>query len=412
MEAILKRCCGMDIHKKIIVACLLIEEKNGDVEKSTRHFPTMTDDLLRMKAWLIENGCTDVAMESTSVYWKPIFNILEDSMNVMIVNARLIKNVPGRKTDMNDSEWIAKLLRHGLLRNSFIPPRDIRDLRDLTRYRVKLVQNATSEKNRIQKILEDANIKLSSVLSKTFSVSGTEMIKAIIQGDSSPVEIADLARRRLRSKIPELIKALKGNVTEHHRFMLTAVFDHLNYIFERIADLEKRIEEKLQPYREIYELLMTIPGVSKHTAASIIAEIGVDMSVFPSSKHIASWAGVCPGNNESAGKRMSGKTRKGDSYLRVTLTEAAWAASKTKGNYLPEKYRKLAHRRGRKRAIMAISHKILCIVYNVIKKNEPYKDLGSNYLEQLHKESSRRNAVNRLKSLGFEVSLTPSKAVS
>lgn len=410
MEAILKRCCGMDIHKKIIVACLLIEEKNGEVEKSTRHFPTMTDDLLRMKAWLIENGCTDVAMESTSVYWKPIFNILEDSMNVMVVNARLIKNVPGRKTDMNDSEWIAKLLRHGLLRNSFIPPREIRDLRDLTRYRVKLVQNATSEKNRIQKILEDANIKLSSVLSKTFSVSGTEMIKAIIQGDLSTEEIANLARRRLRSKIPELIKALKGNVTGHHRFMLTEVFDHLNYIFDRIVDLEERIQEKLEPHREVYDLLMTIPGVSKHTAASIIAEIGVDMSVFPSSKHIASWAGVCPGNNESAGKRMSGKTRKGDSWLRVTLTEAAWASSKTKDNYLSDKYRRLAHRRGSKRSIMAIGHKILCISYNLIKKKEPYHDLGSSYLEQLHGENSKRNAVNRLKSLGYDVSLTPINA--
>ena len=410
MEAILKRCCGMDIHNKIIVACLLTENESGEVRKETRHFPTMTDDLLRMKAWLIENGCTDVAMESTSVYWKPIFNILEYSMNVMIVNARLIKNVPGRKTDMNDSEWIAKLLRHGLLRNSFIPPKEIRDLRDLTRYRVKLVQNATAEKNRIQKILEDANIKLSSVLSKTFSVSGTEMIKAIIQGDLSTEEIADLAKRRLRSKIPELIKALKGNVTEHHRFMLTEVFEHLNYLSERIQDLEQRIEDMLEPHREIYELLMTIPGVNKHTAASIIAEIGVDMSVFPSSKHIASWAGVCPGNNESAGKRMSGKTRKGDSWLRVTLTESAWAASKTKENYLSDKYRRLAHRRGSKRSIMAIGHKILCISYNLIKKKEPYHDLGSSYLEQLHGENSKRNAVNRLKSLGYDVSLTPIKA--
>lgn len=412
MQSILKRCCGMDIHKKIIVACLLIENENGEAQTEIRHFPTMTEDILKLEQWLLENGCTHVAMESTSVYWKPIFNILEDSLNVMIVNARLIKNVPGRKTDQNDSEWIATLLRHGLLRNSFIPPRDIRDLRDLTRYRVKLVQNATSEKNRVQKILEDANIKISSVLSKTFSVSGTEMIKAIIQGGSSPEDIADMARRRLRSKIPELIKALRGNVTEHHRFMLTEVFDHLNYLSERIQDVEQRIEEKLEPHREVYELLMTIPGVNKHTAASIIAEIGVDMSLFPNSKHLASWAGVCPGNNESAGKRMSGKTRKGDRHLRVTLTEAAWAASKTKNNYLCEKYRRLAYRRGKKRSITAIAHKILCIAYNVIGKKEPYKDLGPDYLEQLHQENSKRNAVNRLKSLGFEVNLTPTKAVS
>ena len=407
MQPILKSCCGMDIHKKIIVACLLKEEKNGEVKTEIRHFPTLTEDILKMEQWLLENECTHVAMESTSVYWKPIFNILEDSMKVMVVNARLIKNVPGRKTDQNDSEWIATLLRHGLLRNSFIPPRDIRDLRDLTRYRVKLVQNATAEKNRIQKILEDANIKLSSVLSKTFSVSGTEMIKAIIEGGSSPEEIANLARRRLRSKIPELIKALRGHVTDHHRFMLAVSFDHLKYLLERISKIEQRIEEKLEPHKEIYELLMTIPGVNKHVAASVIAEIGVDMSQFPNSKHLASWAGVCPGNNESAGKRMSGKTRKGDSSLRVTLTEAAWAASKTKENYLSEKYRRLVHRRGQKRSIMAIAHKILVIAYNVIDKKEPYKDLGPGYLEQLHKENSKRNAVNRLRTLGYEVNLTP-----
>ncbi len=411
MQPILKSCCGMDVHKKVIVACLLREIDNGEVKKEIKHFSTLTEDILKMERWLLENECTHVAMESTSVYWKPIFNILEDSLKVMVVNARLIKNVPGRKTDQNDSEWIATLLRHGLLRNSFIPTRDIRDLRDLTRYRVKLVQNATAEKNRLQKILEDANIKLSSVLSKTFSVSGTEMIKAIIEGESSPEEIAELARKRLRSKIPELIKALRGHVTDHHRFMMTESFEHLNYLAERIQEIEQRIEEKLEPHKAVYELLMTIPGVNKHCAASIIAEIGVDMSVFPSAKHLASWAGVCPGNNESAGKRMSGKTRKGDAWLSVTLTEAAWAASKTKDNYLSEKYRRLVHRRGQKRSIMAIAHKILCIAYNVIDKKEPYKDLGPDYLEQLHKENSKRNAVNRLKSLGYEVNLTPTKAI-
>jgi transposase len=400
----------MDVHKKVIVACLLKENEKGEVEKEIKHYPTLTEYILKMEQWLLMNECTHIAMESTSVYWKPIFNILEDSMKVMVVNARLIKNVPGRKTDQNDSEWIATLLRHGLLRNSFIPPRDIRDLRDLTRYRVKLVQNTTAEKNRLQKILEDANIKLSSVLSKTFSVSGTEMIKAIIEGESAPEEIADLARKRLRSKIPELIQALRGHVTDHHRFMMMESFEHLNYLLERIHDIEQRIEEMLEPYSEIYELLMTIPGVNKHTAASIIAEIGVDMSVFPNAQHLASWAGVCPGNNESAGKRMSGRTRKGDSWLRVTLTEAAWAASKTKDNYLSEKYRRLVHRRGQKRSIMAIAHKILVIAYNVIENKEPYKDLGPDYLERLHKENSKRNAVNRLKALGYEVNLTKTKA--
>jgi len=408
MQPILKRCCGLDIHKSVIVACLIIESLDGKVKETKQTFSAMTEDLLRMKQWLLENECLDVAMESTSTYWKPVFNILEDSMNVMVVNARLIKNVPGRKTDLNDSQWIATLLRHGLLRNSFIPPRDIRDLRDLIRYRAKLIQNVTAEKNRLQKIMEDANIKISSVLSKTFSVSGTNMIQALIKGDSSPEQIADLARCRLRSKIPDLIKALRGHVTDHHRFMMAEIFEHLNYLGERIADLERRIDENLEPYRDVFDRLMTIPGVNKHCAASIIAEIGVDMSVFETPQRLASWAGVCPGNNESAGKRMSGKTRKGDCWLRVTLTEAAWAASKTKGNYLSEKYRRLAHRRGQKRAIMAIAHKILCIAFHVIKNKVPYKDLGPDYLERLHNENSKKNAVNRLRALGFEVSLTPS----
>ncbi len=412
MQAILKSCCGIDVHKAVIVACLMTEDENGKVAKESRQYATMTEDILEMKLWLLKNECFHVAMESTSVFWKPIFNILEDTINVMVVNARLIKNVPGRKTDLNDSEWIATLLRYGLLRNSFIPPKDIRDLRDLTRYRVKLVQNATSEKNRLQKILEDANIKISSILSKTFTVSGIDMIQAIIKGDSTPEQIADLARRRLRSKIPELTKALRGHVTEHHRFMLTEIFDHLNYLSERIADLEKMIEEKLEPYRNIFDLLITIPGINKHCAASIIAEIGVDMSIFQTPKRLASWAGVCPGNNESAGKRLSGKTRKGDNWLRVTLTEAAWAASKTKNNYLSEKFRRLSHRRGQKRAITAIAHKILCITYHVIEKKEPYKDLGPDYLEKIHNDNSKRNAVNRLKSLGYEVLLTPVNAVS
>jgi transposase len=407
MEDILERCCGLDVHKSKVVACLLVGELNGEVKKSIKAFSTMTGDLLRLKDWLEAEGCTHVALESTGVYWKPVFNILEGSMKVILANARHIKNVPGRKTDIKDCEWIAKLLRCGLIEESFIPPKPIRELRDLTRYRKKLVNAATAERNRVQKILEDANIKLSSVASNVFGASGEEILRALIEGKQTPEEMAQLAKRKLRDKIPELVESLKGCLSEHHRYLLEKSLKHLEFLEESIEDLEQRIDACLEPYRKEYELLQTIPGLKEQTAASLIAEIGIDMSRFPSDANLSSWAGMSPGNNESAGKRKSGRTTKGDNPLRCTLCEAAWAASRTKDTYLSAKYHRIAARRGKKRAIIALGHKILVIAYHVLKQDCSYLDLGADYFDKLHRKALETSLVRKLQSLGYYVSLEP-----
>ncbi|PIP48035.1 MAG: IS110 family transposase [Chloroflexi bacterium CG23_combo_of_CG06-09_8_20_14_all_45_10] len=407
MEDNLERCCGIDVHKSKVVACLLVGELNGEVKKTIKTFSTMTNDLLKLRDWLEAEGCTHVAVESTGVYWKPVFNILESSVKVILANARHIKNLPGRKTDVKDCEWIAKLLRCGLIEESFIPPKPIRELRDLTRYRKKLVSAATAERNRVQKILEDANIKFSSVASNVFGASGREILQALTQGEQSPEEMAQLAKGKLRGKIPELVESLNGCLSDHHRYLLEKSLRHLEFLEEPIEELEQRIDACLEPYGEECELLQTIPGVKEQTAASLIAEIGTDMSRFPTDAHLSSWAGMSPGNNESAGKRKSGRTTKGDSSLRCTLCEAAWGASRTKNTYLSARYHRIAARRGKKRAIMALGHKILVIVYHVLKQGRSYLDLGSDYFDKLHRKALETSLVKKLQSLGYCVSLEP-----
>jgi transposase len=403
MEIIIERGCGIDIHKKTIVACSLIGKAGEKPKKTIKTFSTMTRDLLACKDWLESEGCTHVAMESTGVYWKPIFNILEDSMEVILANARHIKNVPGRKTDVKDCEWIAELLRHGLIKGSFIPPRPIRELRDLTRYRRKLIQLRASEINRIQKFLEDANIKLSSVATNINGVSAQEMIYHLIRNDMTPQEMSELAKGRLRKKLTDLEKALEGNFREHHRLILRVCIQMVASYDQAINKLDREIDKRMLPYTEESERLQTIPGVKKKTAESIIAETGVDMSRFPSHAHLSSWAGVSPGNNESAGKRYSGRITPGNKWLKGALTEAAWAASKTKGTYLKARYQRLASRRGKKRACLAIGHSILIMAYHIIKEQYVYKELGDDFFDRLNEEYLIKRLTLRIQGLGYTV---------
>lgn len=405
MEPIIERCCGIDVHKKTIVACLIVGKPDGKPQKTIKTFSTMTRDLLACKDWLESEDCTYVAMESSGVYWKPVFNILEDSMEVILANARHIKNVPGRKTDVKDCEWIAQLLRHGLIKGSFIPPRPIRELRDLTRYRRKLIQTKSSELNRIHKLLEDANIKLSSVVSDINGISAQDMIYHLIKEDMSPKEMAELARGRLRKKITELEKALEGHIREHHRLIIRVSIQMIASYDKAIDKLDREIDQRMKPYREESERLQSIPGLKKKTAESIVAEIGVDMSRFPSDAHLSSWAGLSPGNNESAGKRRSGKSTPGNRWLKGSLTEAAWAASKAKGTYLKARYHRLASRRGKKRACLAIGHTILIMSYHIIKERCTYRELGADYFDRLNEQKVVMRLTSRIQALGYELYL-------
>jgi len=405
MEAIIERCCGIDVHKKTITACLMVGKPNEKPTVTIKTFSTMTRDLLACKDWLESEGCTHVALESTGVYWKPVFNILEDSMEIILANARHIKNVPGRKTDVKDCAWIAELLRHGLIKGSFIPPRPIRELRDLTRYRKKLIQQRSSELNRIQKFLEDANIKLSSVVTDINGVSAQDMIHHLIKQDMTPQEMAELARGRLRNKITELEKALEGAMRKHHRLILTISIQMIASYDQVIDELDREIDERMKPYRENSELLQTIPGIKKRAAESIVAEIGVDMSRFPSDRHLSSWAGVSPGNNESAGKRKSSKSIKGNKWLKATLTECAWSTSRNKGTYLKARFQRLAARRGKKRAALAVAHTILIMAYHIIKEQCTYKELGGDYFDRLNEEHLIKRLTTKIQALGYKVDL-------
>ncbi len=407
MQTLVERGCGLDVHQATVVACLLMVRRDGKVQKQVRTFGTTTRELLCLREWLLAEGCTHVAMESTGVYWKPVYTILEGAFQIVVANAQHVKKVPGRKTDVKDAEWIADLLCHGLLRSSFVPPKPIRELRDLTRYRRKLVESQTAERNRLLKLLETANIKLASVATDVFGVSGLLMLEALVEGKATPQEMAELAKRKLRKKIPELELALEGKVEEHHRFLLHLQLDRLQAVEEDLARLEQRIEEKLKPYATQLALLDEIPGVDWTLAAVIIAELGVDMSVFQSVSQLASWAGVCPGNNESAGKRKSSRIPKGNIHLKVALVEAASAAAKAKGTYLRDKFYRLKARRGYKRAAVAIGHKILVSAYHMLSQNVSYNDLGDLYLDKLNKHHLTRNLVHRLQRLGYSVTLTP-----
>jgi transposase len=359
-----------------------------------------------MVDWLQAKGVTHVAMESTGVYWKPIYNLLEETgIQPLVVNARDMKNVPGRKTDVKDAEWIANLLRHGLLRGSFIPSRAQRELRELVRYRRSLIEEQSREVNRIQKVLEGANIKLGDVAADVLGKSGREILECLVQGETNPEKLADLARGRLKKKREELAEALRGVMGPHQRMMLASQLRHIDFLDQEIARLDKEIEERMRPFAEALERVDEIHGLGRRNAEEILAETGVDMSRFPSEAHIASWASICPGNNESAGKRLSGKTRKGNPHLRAALVRAARAAARTKGTYLSALYHRLAARRGGNRAAVAVGHAILVIIYHMLKKGTPYEDLGPDYFDKLNERAAVSRAVARLEALGYKVTL-------
>jgi transposase len=395
MEIVYPRCGGLDSHKQLVVACLITPGDDGAPRKEVRSFGTMTDDLLALADWLVDAGCTHVAMESTGVYWRPLYNLLEGSFTLLLVNAQHIKAVPGRKTDVRDCEWIADLLRHGLLRASFVPERPQRELRDLTRYRTALVQERSAEVNRLQQSLEGANIKLAAVATDIMGKSGRQILAALAQ----------VAKGRLREKIPDLERALVGRFGAHQRFLVARQLAHIDYLDGAIAELSAAIAERLSPFEDELARLDEITGVGRWTAEVIIAELGTDMTRFPTDRHAASWAGLCPGNHESAGKRQSGKTRKGKRYLRAALTEAAQAAGRTKDTYLGAQYRRLAARRGKQRAALAVGHTILIIAYHLLTDGTTYHDLGSDYFDRRDQRALERRLVRRLEALGNKVTI-------
>jgi transposase len=408
MDILYACCAGLDVHKETVVVTVRRRQDNGKLQQHTRTYGTMTEQLLELADWLEGEGVTHVAMESTGVYWKPIWNLMEDRFAILLVNAGHIKHVPGRKTDVKDSEWIAQLLQCGLLRGSFVPPPPQRALRELTRQRRQLVQAKVSVANRIQKVLEDANIKLGSVVSDVLGVSGRDMLRALVAGQDDAKQLAELARGRLRAKIPGLRLALQGRMTEHHRFLLGLLLDELTQLEGLIGRLTARITEVLpSPFVKAVERLTTIPGIDVRAAENIVAEIGVDMEVFPSAGHLASWTGMCSGQRESAGKRQSGRTRKGNQWLRTTLVQVAWAASRTKQTYLSAQYRRLVARRGKKRALVAVGHTILVMIYHLLRQDTSYAELGGDYFELLDRTRLTRTLVRRLERLGHEVVLKP-----
>ena len=401
MEVLYERCCGLDVHKKSVTACFL-----GPEGKETRSFRTMTRDLLELAGWLVERGCTHVAMESTGVYWKPIFNLLEGlEMTVWVVNARDVQNVPGRKTDMKDAEWLATLLRHGLLRPSYIPDRPQRELRELVRYRRSLIEERAREVSRLQKVLEGANIKLGDVVSDVMGKSARAMLEELAAGETDPARLAERAQGRLQAKREDLVEALRGLMGPHQRELLAMQLEHIGFLEAQIEKLDRAIAERMRPFEAALEAVDEIPGVGRRTAEEVLVETGTDMGVFPTAAHLASWAGLCPGNHESAGKRMSGRTRKGNPYLRRALVEAARAASHTKGTYLAAQYHRLAARRGAKRAAVAVAHTILVIIYHLLKHGTRYRDLGADYFERLNEQTIVRRSVQRLEALGYRVTV-------
>jgi transposase len=407
MEILYPICCGLDVHKDTLTACLRRLTPPGAVTKELRTFGTTTGDLLRLCEWLGAAGCTHVAMESTGVYWKPVFNLLEGHLEqLLVVNARHVKALPGRKKDSLDAEWLAQLLQHGLLRGSFIPPAPIRALRECTRYRTQLIRARADEANRIQKLLEGANLKLGSVATDILGVSGRAMLAALVQGEAVPERLAGLAKGSLRKKQPQLIAALTGQITLVQRQLLGVQLAHVEFLDRTIAALDTHIATLLGPYQAELTRLQSTTGIAQRTAEVLLAELGPDRRVFPSARHCASWAALCPGHDESAGKRRSGKTRKGSPWLRAALIEAAWATSHTKG-YLGAQYRRLARRRGRKKALVAVAHSILVIVYHILRDGTTYRDLGQDYFDRRDTPRLQRRLVSRLEALGLRVTVEP-----
>jgi len=401
MEVVHPRCSGLDVHKKTVVACVMVPGR-----KEVRTFGTVTAELLRLSDWLQEEGVTTVAMESTGVYWKPVFNVLETTgLELLVVNAQHIKAVPGRKTDVKDAEWIADLLRHGLVRASFIPSRPQRELRELVRYRKTVVEQRSHLVQRIQKLLEGANIKLSDVASDIVGVSGTAMLRALANGESDLDRLVELAKTSLRNKREELRLALEGSFGSHQRFLLGKQLDQLEFIDRQIADLNLEVEQRLRPFEALLARLDAIPGIGQRNAEQILVEVGTDMSRFPSAAHFASWAKLCPGNDESAGKRRSGRTGMGSRWLRSTMVEAAWSASRVRNSYFAAQYHRLVPRRGKRRAAVAVAHSMLIAIYHLIKDGTIYQDLGPNHFDELDRKRITHRAVRRLQALGYTVTL-------
>jgi transposase len=405
MDTLHRRCCGLDVHKDSVQACVRLIDDNGVWTSRVRSFSTMTASLLQLADWLAELEVTHVAMEATGVYWKPIWNLLEDRFELILANARHIKNVPGRKTDVADCQWIAQLLQHGLLRSSFVPDRPIREARDLTRHRTQLVGEKTRVANRIQKVLEDTNIKLASVATDILGKSGRMMLKAMIEGVDDPKALAKMALGKLRKKEGQLQLALQGRMSEHHRFQLRLLMDQLDGLEALIERIETRLDQMMKPLSETMQRLDEIPGIDVRAAQSIVSEIGTDMSRFASADHLCSWAGMCPGNHESAGKRRRGTTRPGNRWLRMTLTQCAWAASHCKNRYLSSQYRRLASRRGKKKALIAVGHSILAILYSMLKEGSHYRDLGGDWFDRQNSHRLKQHLVKRLEGLGYQVTL-------
>lgn len=402
-EQVIERGCGIDVHKMVLVATI----RGVGIKEETRSFNGFTESIEELREWLKENQITHVAMESTGVYWKPVYNILEADFTILLVNARHIKNVPGQKTDKKDSRWITKLLLSGLLKGSFIPPKAIRELRDLTRYKRKVIEQISSEKNRIHKLLEDANIKLSSVVSNLNGATATKIIDAMIGGEENIDELLKFRHGKMQSSIEDLAASLKGNLTTHHRFMLQTVKESIKHKEQIIIKLDEQIDKQLKENELILdaELLATIPGVGKDGATYIIAEVGNNMEQFPNEQHLASWAGMSPGSNESAGKKKSTRITHGDKYLKVLLVQCAWAATRTKGTYLRSKYDSLVGRRGKKRALIAVGHKILVAAYFILKDKVSYKELGAEYLQELKKGKQIKRHIQLLKELGVDIEI-------
>jgi transposase len=405
MDVLIARCCGLDVHQKTVVASVRILGPTGEVTRETRTFGTTTRALEGLAAWLRPFAVTHIAMEATGVLWKPVWHILEPEWQLLLVNPQHLKRVPGRKSDVQDAEWIAQLLQCGLLRGSYVPPVAIRELRDLTRTRTTLEDETTAVVNRIHKVLEDANIKLSTVASDILGVSGRAMLAAIVAGDTDPERLADLARRRLRLKRAALVEALHGRVTDHHRFLLGRLLTQVRFLEEEIATFDQRIAELTRPFAAALARLDQIPGINQRTAETVLAEVGTDMTPFPSAPHLVSWAGVCPGKRESAGKSRRARMRKGNRWLTRALAQAAWAARNKKQCYLAAQFRRIARRRGEKRAVIAVAHSMLMATYFILRDGVDYRDLGPAHFERLSPEKLTRDLVRRLEKLGHKVTL-------
>jgi transposase len=404
MENLIERGAGLDVHKATVAACLRVPGPGKSRHQEIRTFGTTTAELLALRDWLAAHGVTHVAMESTGIYWKPVFYLLEDQHTCLLVNAAHLKQVPGRKTDVTDCAWIAQLLEHGLVRGSFVPPQPLRDLRDLTRYRKSCIQDRSRVANRLHKVLEDAGLKLATVTSTVLGVSVRAMLEALLQGTTDPAVLAELARGRLRAKLPALREALAGHFRAHHAFLVGQLLGQLDALEETIAAVSAQIDAVIAPFAASRELLDSLPGVDRRTAEVLAAELGTDMTVFPSAAHCASWTGLCPGNDQSAGKRRSGRTRPGNRWVRTALIEAALAASRT-NTMLGALYRRLVRSRGHKKAIVAVAHRLATLAYHVLARGMPYQDLGPEYFDARHRDRATRRALRTLEHLGYHVTL-------